>query len=196
MRGSFDLRPDLQQWALLGVWSSEADFFRFYERSFISSWWKFFGCEKWTILCRPISSHGQWDGRNPFSSPSTEYLQEEPVAVLTRATIRWRRLGNFWSHVEEVSAEMAASEGYICSFGVGEAPLYRQATFSVWRSTAHMQSFAFGKKYHLNVIKKTREENWYREELFARFKPVATFGTLNGVDPLEGLIAKDKITNL
>lgn len=139
MRGSFDLRPDLQQWALLGVWSSEADFFRFYERSFISSWWKFFGCEKWTILCRPISSHGQWDGRNPFSSPSTEYLQEEPVAVLTRATIRWRRLGNFWSHVEEVSAEMAASEGYICSFGVGEVPLYRQATFSVWRSTAHMQ---------------------------------------------------------
>jgi hypothetical protein len=34
------------------------------------------------------------------------------------------------------------------------------------------------------VIKKTRKEDWYSEELFARFKIISGSGTLNGVDPL------------
>jgi hypothetical protein len=34
------------------------------------------------------------------------------------------------------------------------------------------------------VIKKTRNEDWYSEELFARFKIISGTGTLNGIDPL------------
>ena len=110
------------------------------------------------------------------------------VAVLTRATIRLNKLKGFWSNVDGVANIMASAPGYITSFGIGEAPVYRQATFSIWKSAADVKAFAYASKEHAEVIKKTRDENWYSEELFARFKPVASFGTINGKDPLENLI--------
>lgn len=181
--GTFDLQPDWQQWAILATWETQNDFDNFYHTSFISGWWRAFKCEKWTLLCEPIQSHGKWDGTYPFTSPPiTDY--EGPVAVLTRATIRLSKLKGFWSNVDTVAKIMTSAKGYITSFGIGEAPFYRQATFSIWESVDDVKAFAYRSREHAEVIKKTREENWYSEELFARFKPVASFGTIKGKDPL------------
>lgn len=144
------------------------------------------GREQWTALCIPIASHGKWDGREPFGKP-TGVIHSGPVAVLTRATIKIGRLKNFWSHVDEVAELMTKAPGYVTSIGVGEAPVYRQATFSVWESMEHMKAFAYGSKEHAEVIKKTRSEGWYSEELFVRFNIIETIGTLNGNDPLAGI---------
>ena len=185
--GTFDLQPDWQQWAILATWETRKDFDDFYNGSFISNWWRAFKCEKWALLCEPIQSHGKWDGIEPFISPPiTDY--DGPVAVLTRATIRLNKLKGFWSNVDGVAALMTSAKGYITSFGIGEAPFYRQATFSIWESVDDVKAFAYRSREHAEVIKKTREENWYSEELFARFKPVASFGTLNGKNPLNGFI--------
>ncbi len=185
--GTFDLHPDWQQWALLATWDKRESFDSFYQHSFISSWWRLFKVEKWTLLCDPIHSHGKWDGIDPFMAvPIADYTG--PVAVLTRATIRLTKLKGFWSNVDSVAKMMTSAKGYITSFGVGEAPFYRQATFSIWKSVDDVKAFAYRSREHAEVIKKTRDENWYSEELFARFKPVASFGTIKGEDPLEGLI--------
>ena len=185
--GFFDLRPDLNQWALLAVWDSQADFEHFRSNSFIAKWWRALTEEQYTILCKPLTSHGRWDNKEPFGNPAgTE--AEGAIAVLTRATIRFRRLRNFWKHVPKVSETMQSTKGYITSFGIGEAPFYLQATFSVWESLDDVKAFAYRSPQHSDVIRKTRDENWYSEELFARFKPLATFGSINGADPL-----KDKI---
>ena len=181
--GTFDKQADLQQWALLTVWNDKDDFTEFQQRSFISTWWKSFAAETYTVLCEPLTSHGLWDGKEPFGKPQNAGYTG-PVAVLTRATIRFNRLKNFWANVEKVARLMTRSKGYITSFGVGEAPLYRQATFSVWESLDDVKAFAYQSTEHREVNQKTRDENWYSEELFARFKPIASFGTLNGVDPL------------
>jgi heme-degrading monooxygenase HmoA len=184
--GTFDLQPDWQQWGLLAVWESSEDYERFKQKSFVSKWWKLLGNEQWTVLCQPMQSHGKWDGREPFGKPDLK-MAGGPIAVLTRATIKMSRLKNFWSHVDEVAELMVKAPGYITSIGVGEAPVYRQATFSVWESMEHMKAFAYGGK-HAEVIKKTRSEGWYSEELFARFAIIESSGTINGKDPLGGIL--------
>jgi len=185
--GTFDLQPDWQQWGLLAVWDDKDDYERFAETSFVSRWWSLLGTERWTVLCVPLQSHGKWDGKEPFGKPNVE-AGEGPVAVLTRATIRFNKLKGFWSNVDEVAHLMTKTPGYVTSFGIGEAPVYRQATFSVWESMEQMKAFAYGSKQHAEVIKKTRNEDWYSEELFARFKIIESTGTLNGTHPLEGII--------
>jgi heme-degrading monooxygenase HmoA len=187
--GTFDLNPDWQQWSLLACWESMEHFDQFYKRSFVQLWWKLLCQERWTILCEPMQSHGQWSGKEPFGKPAPQEING-PVAVLTRATIRFNRLKNFWANVGAVANMMNNAPGYITSFGIGEAPVYRQATFSVWKSIDDVKAFAYKSPEHAEVIKKTRDENWYSEELFARFKPIASFGTLNGTDPLNGLLNK------
>ncbi|WP_158828253.1 DUF3291 domain-containing protein [Mucilaginibacter lacusdianchii] len=186
-RGSFDLTPDWQQWGLLACWDTREDFDHFYKTSFIAGWWKKLTTESWTILAEPLQAHGLWDGKEPFGKPDKQ-AYTGPVAVLTRATIHLNSLKNFWSHVDEAATNMASSHGFITSVGIGEAPVYRQATFSVWESVDDVKAFAYRSREHAEVIKKTRSENWYSEELFARFKPIAAWGTLNGADPLKGLI--------
>jgi heme-degrading monooxygenase HmoA len=185
--GTFDTKPDWQQWALLAAWDTPASFYQFHNQSFIAFWWNFFFVEKWTVLLSPLQSHGKWDGKEPFGTTQTE-IHDGPVAVLTRATIRFNKLKHFWANVDGVANLMHSAPGYITSFGIGEAPLYRQATFSVWESLEDVKAFAYRSREHAEVIRKTRAENWYSEELFARFKPVATFGTIRGIDPLKNHI--------
>ncbi|RYY36927.1 MAG: DUF3291 domain-containing protein [Sphingobacteriaceae bacterium] len=186
--GTFDLTPDWQQWGLLAAWNSRDDYERFAANSFITNWWKRFCFESWTILCEPIHSHGKWDDMEPFGSPVAEQTYAGPIAVLTRATIKLNRLKNFWSNVDAVAALMTKAPGYIMSVGIGEAPVYRQATFSVWESADAMKTFSYKSREHADVIKKTHQENWYSESLFARFKPIATFGTINGQNPLQDIL--------
>lgn len=185
--GTFDLQPDWQQWGLLACWDSREDFDQFYKHSVVSFWWRLVGRESWTVLCQPLQSHGKWDGKEPFGKPDVK-TYTGPVVVLTRATIRISRLKNFWSHVDDVANLMLEAPGYITSFGVGEAPAYRQATFSVWKSLDDVKAFAYMSREHAEVIKLTRSENWYSEELFARFKPLETFGSIRGKNPLNDLL--------
>jgi heme-degrading monooxygenase HmoA len=65
-------------------------------------------------------------------------------------------------------------------------PWIKQATFSIWQSKAAMKQFAYQMKEHAEVIRKTRQDNWYSEEMFIRFKILASFGSLHGKNPLAG----------
>jgi hypothetical protein len=38
---------------------------------------------------------------------------------------------------------------------------------------------------HATVIQKTKKEDWYSEEMFVRFIPIASFGTVRDIDPLK-----------
>ncbi|WP_246230506.1 DUF3291 domain-containing protein [Mucilaginibacter humi] len=138
--------------------------------SFISNPSSHFGgtflVEKWTILLSPLQSHGKWDDRQPFDTTAVENY-DGPIAVLTRATIRFNKLKDFRGNVDSSASLMASAKGYIASFGIGEAPAYRQATFSVWESVDDVKAFAYRSREHAEVIRKTREGNWYKEELFA-----------------------------
>ncbi len=71
------------------------------------------------------------------------------------------------------------------ALGIGEAPIVLQGTFSVWESSAALNSFAYDRAPHAAVVRRTAEERWYAEELFARFALLSAEGTLDGRNPLE-----------
>lgn len=193
--GTFSRRPDWQQYGLLVVLrpadtaellatTDPQQLLRCVYGRFIAGWWRFFGCETYCLLLRPLEGHGRWDGKEAFGPlpPKTNY--EGRIAVLTRATIRRNKQGRFWEHVEGVSEQMRRAPGYLFSVGIGETPWLRQATFSVWRSKEEMKQFAYRSHRHADVIRKTRQENWYSEDMFVRFEVLRHSGTLLGKDPL------------
>ena len=47
-----------------------------------------------------------------------------------------------------------------------------------------MKQFAYRMHSHQQVIKKTRQEKWYSEDMFVRFAIVSTSGSLRGIDPI------------
>ena len=185
--GTFDKTPDVRQWAVLGVHKTTG----FHENkniygSFIHNWWNRFNCEVYTMILDPAEAHGSWDGRKVFGDLPRGISHEGRMATLTRATIRFSRLRNFWSNVAPVARRMADAKGLLLSVGIGEVPWFKQATFSVWQDKESMMDFAYHMKEHAEVIRKTRDEKWYSEELFARFRIIETRGTLKGIDPLTG----------
>jgi len=186
--GGFSLKPDWSRYALLSVWENAQVADEFFQESKLMRKYKAHAAEIWTIRLLPTRSHGNWSGQNPFEPTVNAPDESSPVAVLTRATIHFTKLRRFWSYVPATSREIERAAGLIASIGIGEAPFLRQATFSLWRSEKDMKTFAYKSAVHAEVIKLTRAENWYREELFARFVPVSSEGTWNGRNPLEILI--------
>lgn len=51
---------------------------------------------------------------------------------------------------------------------VGELPLYRSGTFTIWDDAQAIARFV-GCDAHRTAMAARREQSWYREELFARF---------------------------
>jgi hypothetical protein len=180
--GTFDKTPDWRQWALLTIsQSSKAG----YTPAFIKLWWNFFGVEIWQLQLEPIEGHGTWDGKQVFGVLPKQSSYEGPIGILTRATIRPSKLGRFWSHVDAIAQQMAGAEGFITSVGIGEVPWIKQATFSIWESKELMKQFAYKMKDHAEVVKKTHQEKWYSEDMFVRFRPLLSTGSLNGKLPFE-----------
>lgn len=200
--GTFSIVPDWRQFALLTVSTEPVEELLKQETpallktlygSFISGWYQWLGCETYTFLLEPIEGHGLWDGKKVFGELKPKSAYEGPIAILTRATIRLHKAHRFWQYVDAVAAQMASAEGFVTSVGVGEIPWIKQATFSVWESKEKMKAFAYRMQEHAQVIRLTRSENWYSEDMFVRFKILAGRGTMQGIDPLAPLFASSGV---
>ena len=183
----FGFLPNLDRYGFLGVWDSPEAATTFFEAHTLWADYQQRSAETWTAQLAPLRSHGLWNKTNPFDykdERATEAEATGPVAVLTRASIRLRRAWRFWGFVEPTSRALAEAPGVRLAIGLGELPLVRQATFSVWDSAAAMQQYAYRDERHREVIQLTRREGWYGEELFARFRVLGTYGTVDGKSPL------------
>jgi hypothetical protein len=191
--GSFDKIPDLHQWAILCGYKDDItlknnSFPQQILGKFICTWFKLFAVETFTISLEPIAGHGLWDKKEVFGQFEKNITYEGPVATLTRATIRLSKLKYFWEHVAPITLKMNTAKGYVFSIGIGEIPWIKQATFSIWESVDDMKVFAYGMREHSEVIKKTRQQQWYSEDMFVRFKITGSTGTIKGTNPLKRIL--------
>ena len=186
------LSADLRRWAMFAVWEDDAALERFLAESPVPRRWEELALESWHVRLAPVRAHGAWGGANPLAREAgagNEARAEGPVAILTRAKIRPRSLVPFYRAIAGPALDLARQPGLIESVGVGEWPVARQATFSLWHAMEDVQGYAYRRPEHREVVRRTRAERWYSEELFARFRPYASAGTWNGRDPLAPLVA-------
>lgn len=185
----FNPLPDWNVYALLVVWESEQAAHQFFTHAAIFQQYKLHCTEQWTIFLKTLQVKGLWSGGNPFE-PSTNIEDTNSlVAVITRATIRPSKLIKFWRYVPTSQQPIKKGcEGLIFTKGIGEAPLVQMATFSIWENKEALKNFAYKSAEHRIAIEKTRQLDWYKEEMFVRFQPFKSLGTWGGINPLANFL--------
>jgi spheroidene monooxygenase len=172
--------PDTGVAVILAAWSSEEAAAAGLARA---PWtrWAARASERCALALRPISSRGAWSGRAPFEAGSRG--APGPVAALTRASIRLRAAGGFWGRVPRLDDLIGANEEVLFRIGIGELPLIRQGTFTVWPSEAAMARYARTGP-HAEAIAAIRGGRVFSEDLYARFEVPAAEGSWRGRPPL------------
>lgn len=173
---------DPRRTALFAVWDDDTALDRFLDHSAIARRWER-AEEAWHVRLRGVGGHGTWRGVDPLAGLEPG-ATDGPVAVITRADVRrgaWRAFGRAGRPVND---ELHRADGLLAVVGIGEAPVGRLGTFSLWRSARDARRFATTMPEHRAVVARTRDDDWYSEELFARFEPYGSSGTWAGRDPL------------
>ena len=160
------------QWGLI---ASVEDIEKF-DNSFVIKRWRKISVSEYRAVLEPISSHGQWAGKEPFVATAKDW--DGAVAAVTRARIKWSQNFRFWRSVPPVTISLKSAPGLIAAIGIGEAPIGLQGTFSLWESAAAIREFAYKGAAHQKAIADTATYKWYSEELFARFAVLDQRGSI------------------
>jgi spheroidene monooxygenase len=173
--------PNTAVYAILGVWPDHdaarramfgADVFRRYTAK---------ADEVRTLFLTPASARGNWAGRQPFTAQNITL--DGPIAALTRATVKPGVALRFWGQVPAIEDVIGKDPNVMFKIGIGEVPLLHQVTFSIWPDAGSMADFARKDGPHARAIKAVRDGNWFREELYARFRVDAIEGVWEGKAP-------------
>ncbi|MEM6888212.1 MAG: spheroidene monooxygenase [Pseudomonadota bacterium] len=141
--------------------------------------------EDWTVFLQTTSARGQWSGQTPFTV--SDNAPSGPIAALTRATVKPRNALKFWRRVPDISRMIGSDQNVAFKIGIGEVPLLHQITFSIWPHAGAMTQFARNNGPHAAAIRAVRSEDWFSEELYARFALLGEAGTWGGSSPLDNL---------
>lgn len=171
----FSAVPDFSTYCLLAIWKRQEDAQTFFEENAYAMQWHQRAIKHATIGLEPTKARGKWSGQQPFELYSIKD-ENEKMVVLTRATIKTKRILEFWRYVPRTSRAIQQAKGVIFMKGVGELPWIQQATISVWENGKAMKAFAYQNVFHKTAIHKTYERDWYEEELFAEFQIIWTSG--------------------
>jgi heme-degrading monooxygenase HmoA len=129
------------------------------------------------VKLRAWSSRGTWDGcQLQAGAPAPA---AGPIAALTRASIALRKAPAFWRYAPAAQSALDTAPGCQLAVGLGEAPLLRQATFTIWDSVSAMDAYARSGA-HQNAIQAAYGNQYFSESLFARFVILGLHGNWKG----------------
>ncbi|MEN9765716.1 MAG: hypothetical protein RL397_1671 [Pseudomonadota bacterium] len=199
--GGFGLRPGLNYQGVFSVFDSEDEAASYLQRSPQIATYLDHAEAAFAAQLAPLSCRGAWSGFTFGSLPPTPSAKQaeaasfvypaettapgshhsaNPVASLTRASIRPLKAGAFWAQSPEAEADLAHAPGCQLAVGLGEAPLLRQATFSLWNDQSAMDAYARSGA-HQRAIQAAYGREFFSESMFVRFRPVGLYGQWNGL---------------
>jgi spheroidene monooxygenase len=176
-RGGFGLRPGLRRQGLFTIFDSERHADDFIAASPVMQAYRAHATELCMAKLRATASRGSWNGQGMAVTAAP--VGEGPVAALTRASIRPHKALAFWRNSPPAEAALERAHGCLLAMGLGEAPLLRQATFSVWDSQAAMDAYARSGA-HLAAIRAAYAQDHFSESMFVRFALLKLSGCWKG----------------
>lgn len=175
--GRFGLKPSASIQGVFCIFDDDASADAFTQDGGLLQTWRSRAREHFCLRLRACSSRGSWSG---IPLPVTAALPAQgPIASLTRASIRPGRAAAFWRMEPAAERSLTEASGCLLAVGVGEAPLLRQATFTLWESVAAMDAYA-RRGAHLAAIRAAAERGFFSESMFVRFVPQRTEGSWRG----------------
>lgn len=174
--GGFGLRPSGSRQALFCLFVDEAAADHFLASPVAASY-STRSREFCTAKLRAYSCRGTWAGRAIEVTASAPV--SGPIATLTRASIKPLSARRFWRMQPASEVSLNQASGCLLATGVGEAPFFRQATFSLWTSVDAMNAYA-RTGAHLAAIQAANAGGFFSESMFARFVPLGLSGSWRG----------------
>lgn len=175
--GGFGLRPSGSRQGLFLGFDGEAAARRFVQSSPVLQAYRQRSRECCVAVLQATSSKGRWSGA--ALTVNAVAPAGGPVASLTRASIKPSRLWAFWRMQPAAERSLRQASGCDLAVGLGEAPLLRQCTFSLWHDTAALDAYARSGA-HLQAIQAAYAGNHFSESMFVRFEPLSVQGAWMG----------------
>jgi spheroidene monooxygenase len=116
--------------------------------------------------CRGSWNHQTWQTNNVWARDFSASV-DAPVASLTRGSIRATKATSFWRYAPAAQKDLSQANGCELAIGLGEAPVFRQCTFSLWENTASMVNYAHHGA-HQKAISAAKKHNFFSESMFVR----------------------------
>ena len=175
--GGFDVKPSLHQQGLFCVFENEDFAKQFLDTSSIITNYQKHSREFFTVILKTYSSRGSW--ANTTLPATVSEPSQGPIAAITRASIKPHKALAFWKKAPPAEISLNAANGCLIAAGLGEAPYFRQATFTIWESTQAMDQYA-RTGAHLAAIKASHSGGYFSESMFTRFIPIQPQGVWRG----------------
>jgi hypothetical protein len=148
--------------------------------------------ERWHVSLQPVNVlEGDWNGWEPVTDGVEPLAADEPMLVLTWATLCGRQalpFSTFWRANARAVEHLESQSGLLMSTGLGNSPR-RASTLSLWRSHEDAKRYAYQAGDHQPVIRPSIDKPWTKDRFFARFRPLASSGSWNGRDPVAEALA-------
>lgn len=192
--GGFSLRPSATHQGLICTFSHLDLALQFLDSPLVQAY-RSRARECWRGVLSVQSARGHWD-KQAWQASSPESLGQQgqaesdrsaPFAVLTRASIVPTKAMAFWRYAPAAQADLAQAPGCLLAMGLGEAPLVRQCTFSLWQDTAAMLQYAH-QGAHQAASAAAYRHQFFSESLFVRMQVLQMAGVWQGrsFDPQAG----------
>lgn len=184
--GGFGLRPSGSHQGLICLFEDEQKANEFCEGPYVQAMIEH-SREHWLSSMAVTSTRGQWDEQVWGVTPTDCLLASQDqtgtesesgrnlVAVLTRGTIRPAKALAFWRYSPPAQKELNTAKGCHLAMGLGEAPLLRQCTFSLWSDTDAMVAYAHSGA-HKHAITAAYKNDYFAESMFVRMRVLAMTG--------------------
>ena len=143
----------------------------------------------WHVRLEPLRVSGAWTEVPDLLDRVRPVDDAEPVVVLTIGRTKPWRLPPFLRAAADAEGDALGAPGLLAKTGFGRLPRL-VSTFTVWRSAAEMREFSYrAGGAHQAAIAADRAHPFHFSSAFIRFRPYASSGSWDGVDPLAEALA-------